>query len=259
MPYNLHAIAATSPCRPPSRCSSDPQKPRKVRLSTALIPLLLFLICLSLFSYLLRIRTSVCFPYRLDLPTVTPPPPSTPYISVKEQTHIMTARVAPGSSSYSEPPTIISPTADHDVLRGRKRERSLTRGSVRPFRAALPDESSNLRGRSRRRAASPALNYTSRPSSPRRVPSPTRRRLLHARLRREHCPSRVASPAEQQLQLQLQQHRPARSKQRTRSQSRGPRLEMELGAQQSTDGLSGLRNEVRASSSDTADETKPSA
>ncbi|WZH41155.1 Branched-chain amino acid aminotransferase [Fusarium acuminatum] len=121
----------------------------------------------------------------------------------------MTARVAPGSSSYSESSTIISPTADHDVLRGRKRERSLTRGSVRSFRAALPDESSNLRGRSRRRAASPALSYTSRPSSPRR--------------------------------------------------SRGPRPEMELGAQQSTDGLSGLRNEVRASSSDTADETKSNA
>ncbi|SPJ70763.1 uncharacterized protein FTOL_00491 [Fusarium torulosum] len=173
----------------------------------------------------------------------------------------MTARVAPGSSSYSEPPAIISPTADHDVLRGRKRERSMTRGSVRSFRAAPPDESSNLRGRSRRRAASPALSYTSRPSSPRRVPSPTRRRLLHARLRREHCPSRVASPAEQQLQLQLQlqQHRPVRSKQRTRSQSRGSRPEMELGVQQSIDGLSGLRNEVRASSSDTADETKSNA
>jgi branched-chain amino acid aminotransferase len=91
------------------------------------------------------------------------------------------------------------------------------------------------------------------------VLSPTRRRLLHARLRREHCPSRVASPAEQQFQLQLQQHRPVRSKQRTRSQSRGPRPEMELGAQQSTDGLSGLRNEVRASSSDTTDEAKSNA
>ncbi|KAM0202851.1 hypothetical protein ACHAPA_000721 [Fusarium lateritium] len=169
----------------------------------------------------------------------------------------MTARVAPGSSSYSEPPTMISPTADHDVLRGRKRERSMTRGSVRSFRAAPPDESSNLRGRSRRRAASPALSYTSQPSSPRRVPSPTRRRLLHARLRREHCPSRVASPGEQHLQLQ--QTRPVRSKPRTRSQSRGPRPEMELGAQQSTDGLSGLRNEVRASSSDTADGTKSNA
>ncbi|CAG7564125.1 unnamed protein product [Fusarium equiseti] len=167
----------------------------------------------------------------------------------------MTARVAPGSSSYTEPPTIISPTADHDV-RGRKRERSMTRrGSVRSFRAAPADESSNLRGRSRRRAASPALSYTSRPSSPRRVPSPTRRRLLHARLRREHCPSRVSSPIEQQLQ----QHRPARRRQRTRSQSRGPRLEMELGSQQLTDGLSGLRNEVRASSSDTADEVKSDA
>ncbi|EGU84235.1 hypothetical protein FOPG_07086 [Fusarium oxysporum f. sp. conglutinans race 2 54008] len=164
----------------------------------------------------------------------------------------MTARAAPGSSSYTEPPAIVSPNADHDVLRGRKRERSMTRGSVRPFRAAPADESSNLRGRSRRRAASPALSYTSQPSSPRRVPSPTRRRLLHARLRREHCPSRVASPVEQQLQ----QHRPVRRRQRTRSQSRGPRLEMELSAQHSTDGFSGLRNEVRASSSDTTDEAK---
>ncbi|RGP65212.1 branched-chain amino acid aminotransferase [Fusarium sporotrichioides] len=163
----------------------------------------------------------------------------------------MTARVAPGSSSYTEPSTTMSPTADHDVLRGRKRERSMTRGSVRTFRAAPADESSNLRGRSRRRAASPALNYTSRTSSPRRVPSPTRRRLLHARLRREHCPSRVASPVEQ--------HRPIRRRQRTRSQSRGPRLEMDLGSQQPTDGFSGLRNEVRASSSDTADEVKSDA
>ncbi|KAL6914092.1 hypothetical protein FSST1_011852 [Fusarium sambucinum] len=165
----------------------------------------------------------------------------------------MTARVAPGSSSYTEPSTTMSPAVDHDVLRGRKRERSMTRGSVRTFRAAPADESSNLRGRSRRRAASPALSYTSRPSSPRRVPSPTRRRLLHARLRREHCPSRVASPVEQQ------QHRPIRRRQRTRSQSRGPRLEMELGSQQPTDGFSGLRNEVRASSSDTVDEVKSDA
>ncbi|KAF4993937.1 hypothetical protein FGRMN_6125 [Fusarium graminum] len=169
----------------------------------------------------------------------------------------MTARVAPGSSSYAEPSAMISPTADHDVLRGRKRERSMTRGNVREFRAAPADESSNLRGRSRRRAASPVVSYISRPSSPRRVPSPTRRRLLHARLRREHCPSRVASPVEQQFQLQ--QHRPVRRRQRTRSQSRGPRLEMELGAQQPTEGFSGLRNEVRASSSDTADETKSNA
>jgi hypothetical protein len=188
--------------------------------------------------------------------TTTQLPSIISYLSLaKEQKHNMTARAAPGSSSYTEPPTIISPTADHDS-RGRKRERSMTRrGSVRSFRAAPADESSNLRGRSRRRAASPALSYTSRPSSPRRVPSPTRRRLLHARLRREHCPSRVSSPIEQQLQ----QHRPARRRQRTRSQSRGPRLEMELGSQQLTDGLSGLRNEVRASSSDTADEVKSDA
>ncbi|KAF5018658.1 hypothetical protein F66182_9351 [Fusarium sp. NRRL 66182] len=178
----------------------------------------------------------------------------------------MTARVATGSSSFAEPPTIISPTADHDVLRGRRRERSMTRGSVRSFRAAPTDESSNLRGRSRCRAVSPALSFSSRPSSPRRVPSPTKRRLLHARLRREHCPSRVASPGEQQQQQQhhhqqqqQQYHRTIRRRQRTRSQSRGPRFEMELAAQQPADGLSGLRNEVRASSSDETDGVKSSA
>ncbi|KAF4471511.1 branched-chain amino acid aminotransferase [Fusarium albosuccineum] len=154
----------------------------------------------------------------------------------------MTARVAPLNSAFAEPPTIISPTAEHDVMRGRKRERSMTRGNVRSIRCAPSDESSTLRGRSRRRAVSPSLGYTSRASSPRRVLSPTRRRLLHARLRREHCPSRVASPVEQQ--------RPFRRRQRTRSRSRGPRLEMELEAARQADILSGLRNEVRASSSD---------
>lgn len=159
----------------------------------------------------------------------------------------MSARVAPGSSSFAEPPTIVSPAADHDGMRGRKRERSMTRGNVRSIRCAPSDESSTLRGRSRRRAVSPALSYTSRASSPRRVLSPTRRRLLHARLRREHCPSRVASPIEQQ--------RPLR-RQRTRSRSRGPRLEMELEAARQADILSGLRNEVRASSSDEKEEAK---
>ncbi|KAJ3526867.1 hypothetical protein NM208_g10981 [Fusarium decemcellulare] len=53
---------------------------------------------------------------------------------------------------------------------------------------------------------------------------------------------RVASPVEQQ--------RPFRRRQRTRSRSRGPRLEMELEAARQADILSGLRNEVRVSSSD---------
>ncbi|RSL44693.1 hypothetical protein CEP53_011105 [Fusarium sp. AF-6] len=161
----------------------------------------------------------------------------------------MSARVAPGSSSFAEPPTIVSPVADHDSMRGRKRERSMTRGNVRSIRCAPSDESSTLRGRSRRRAVSPSIGYTSRASSPRRVLSPTRRRLLHARLRREHCPSRVASPIEQQ--------RPLRRRQRTRSRSRGPRLEMELeAAARQADILSGLRNEVRASPSDEKEEVK---
>ncbi|KAM0432787.1 hypothetical protein ACHAPT_004489 [Fusarium lateritium] len=165
----------------------------------------------------------------------------------------MSARVAPGSSSFAEPPTIVSPSADHDAMRGRKRERSMTRGgNVRSIRCAPSDESSTLRGRSRRRAVSPSLGYTSRASSPRRVLSPTRRRLLHARLRREHCPSRVASPIEQQ--------RPFRRRQRTRSRSRGPRLEMELeAAARQADILSGLRNEVRASSSDEKEGAKTDA
>ncbi|KAM5348041.1 hypothetical protein ACJ41O_007865 [Fusarium nematophilum] len=161
----------------------------------------------------------------------------------------MTSGGASGKASFAEPPTVVSPTAENDVMRGRKRERSMTRGTnLRALRAAPSDESSTLRGRSRRRAVSPSLGYTSRASSPRRVLSPTRRRLLHARLRREHCPSRVASPVEQQ--------RPFRRRQRTRSRSRGPRLEMELEASRQADVLSGLRNEVLASSSDEKDAAK---
>ncbi|KAF4973852.1 hypothetical protein FZEAL_9198 [Fusarium zealandicum] len=163
----------------------------------------------------------------------------------------MTAGIVLGNLSLAEPNPMVSPPAESDAMRGRKRERSMTRGNVRSIRCPPSDESSTLRGRSRCRAASPSLAYTSsRASSPRRVLSPTRRRLLHARLRREHCPSRVASPIEQQ--------RPLR-RQRTRSRSRGPRLEMELETARQADVLSGLRNEVRASSSDEKDETKTEA
>ncbi|KAH7017310.1 hypothetical protein EDB80DRAFT_280684 [Ilyonectria destructans] len=153
----------------------------------------------------------------------------------------MTAGIAHGSATFAEPTIIVSPTADHDAMRGRKRDRSMNRRSVRPIRCAPSDECSTLRGRSRRRATSPALGYSSRATSP-RVSSPTRKRLLHARLRREHCPSRVASPVEQQQVF--------RRRQRTRSRSRGPRADMEHEPPRLADVLSGLRNELLASSDD---------
>ncbi|KAH6895806.1 hypothetical protein B0T10DRAFT_545434 [Thelonectria olida] len=148
----------------------------------------------------------------------------------------MTAGVVP-----FEPTVIVSvPAADHDAMRGRRRDRSMTRGNVRAIRCAPSDECSTLRGRSRRRANSPALSYSSRAPSP-RVPSPTRRRLLHARIRREHCPSRVSSPVEPQQVV-------FRRRQRTRSRSRGPRMDVEPGPPRLADVLSGLRNELHASS-----------
>ncbi|KPM44359.1 hypothetical protein AK830_g2191 [Neonectria ditissima] len=140
---------------------------------------------------------------------------------------------------------VVSPNADHDAMRGRKRDRSTTRHSVRPIRCAPADECSTLRGRSRRRATSPALGYSSRGTSP-RVPSPTRRRLLHARLRREHCPSRVSSSVERQQQ----QQQALRRRQRTRSRSRGPQADLEREPPRLADVLSGLRNELLASSDD---------
>ncbi|KAI5463780.1 hypothetical protein BGZ63DRAFT_423096 [Mariannaea sp. PMI_226] len=145
-----------------------------------------------------------------------------------------------GSTSFAEPIILLSPIAtDHDAMRGRKRDRSMTRGNVRSIRCAPPDECSTLRGRSRRRATSPAVGLSSPPTSP-RVLSPTRRRLLYARIRREHCPSRVASPVEAQQVFWRRQ--------RTRSRSRGPKIDKELEPPRLADVLSGLRNELHASS-----------
>ncbi|KAH7150089.1 hypothetical protein B0J13DRAFT_620422 [Dactylonectria estremocensis] len=153
----------------------------------------------------------------------------------------MTAGIVHGSAAFAEPTLIVSPTVEHDTMRGRKRDRSMTRRTVRSIRCAPSDECSTLRGRSRRRATSPALGYSSRTTSP-GVSSPTRRRLLQVRLRREHCPSRVASPVEQQQVF--------RRRQRTRSRSRGPRADTEPEPPRLTDVMSGLRNELLASSDD---------
>lgn len=143
----------------------------------------------------------------------------------------------PGSVTFGDCPTMASPAVvDFDIMRGRKRDRSMTRAQVRSIRCAPSDESSTLRGRSRCRATSPS--QASRTSSPTLI-SPTSRRLLQARLRREHCPSRATSPSGQQ--------RAFRRRQRTRSRSRGPPplLQLELESPRATgDMFSGLRNEL---------------
>lgn len=160
----------------------------------------------------------------------------------------MTAGATFNTTTFADSPVMAPPSVEYDTMRGRKRDRSVTRGDVRSIRCPPSDsEASNLRGRSRRRATSPALGLTSRASSPRRVMSPTRRRFLHARLRREHCPSRVASPAEHPQMF--------RRRQRTRSRSRGPRLELELEmSRHGGDVLSSLRNEVLANQDATEEE-----
>lgn len=94
------------------------------------------------------------------------------------------------------------------------RGRSTTRG---PMGALRCDESSTLRGRSPRRA-----------SSPLDLVAPT---LRLRRARRDHCPSRVASPSGCRAAL--------RPRPRPRPRP-GPRSWSPL-----TDGVSGLRNEVR--------------
>ncbi|QUC17283.1 uncharacterized protein UV8b_01524 [Ustilaginoidea virens] len=122
--------------------------------------------------------------------------------------------------------------ADQDVSRGRKRSRSLSR-AVRS-KSLRPDESSTLRGRSPRRATSP-YPLPSRNTSPAALRSPTSQILLYNQLRRarrEHCPSRIASPTEQTLGR----------RHRTRSPSRGVPRRHE--AVRSPDTLSRLRNEV---------------
>ncbi|OAQ68946.1 branched-chain amino acid aminotransferase [Pochonia chlamydosporia 170] len=121
---------------------------------------------------------------------------------------------------------------DQEVSRGRKRSRSSSR--VGRSRSLRPDESSTLRGRSPRRATSP-FPLPSRNTSPSILRSPTSQILLYnqlRRVRREHCPSRTASPGDRSL----------RRSQRTRSRSRGPRRDHE--PVRSPDIQSSLRNEV---------------
>ncbi|KAG6040553.1 hypothetical protein E4U41_000189 [Claviceps citrina] len=119
-----------------------------------------------------------------------------------------------------------------DVSRGRKRSRSLSRAAR--SKSLRPDESSTLRGRSPRRATSP-FQLHSRNTSPTTLRSSTSQLLLCNQLRRarrEHCPSRTASPTE----------RTVRRRQRTRSRSRKPRRDHE--PVRSPDHFSRLRNEV---------------
>ncbi|KAJ6447130.1 reverse transcriptase domain protein [Purpureocillium lavendulum] len=134
--------------------------------------------------------------------------------------------------SFREPTIVVSPAVvDPELSRGRKRSRSTTRTDVKSLRS---DESSNLRGRSPRRATSP-FGLVSRNTSPSML-SPTTQILRYNQLRnarREHCPSRTGSPADQ---------RPFRRRQRTRSRSRGPGLEQD--PRRSLETLSSLRNEV---------------
>lgn len=145
----------------------------------------------------------------------------------------MAARAANAGSALQEPVLVVTPpAADHDVGRGRKRSRSTNRGDIRSLRT---EESSTLRGRSRRRATSP-FDLGSRASSP--TGQILRcNQLRHAR--REHCPSRVASPSDQSAPFRS---RP-RTQNRARSRSRGLRVERDLC--RSADLLSSLRNEVR--------------
>lgn len=139
--------------------------------------------------------------------------------------------------SLPEPIIIISPTmTEHDNGRGRKRDRSTAGSNSRSIRTAPTDESSTLRGRSRHRATSP-WGQPSRTSSP-GLKATTTKRLLHVRFRREHCPSRVATPAQEQ--------RTFRRRQRTRSRSCGPRMEMEKDTLRLADVVSSLRNEILA-------------
>jgi hypothetical protein len=153
----------------------------------------------------------------------------------------MTVFIETGATSR-EPVTMApSPTTDQDVARGRRRDRSMTRVTNNSVRA---DESSTLRGRSRRRATSPPAG-PSRGSTP-SLMSPTRQLLLHNRLRetrRQHCPSRKQSPTGQPA---LQRRR----RQRSRSRSRGLHLDLEL--HRGVDHSSGLRHEVLVDEGSTA-------
>jgi len=144
--------------------------------------------------------------------------------------------MAPPTDSFRDIKMTVVPPSDHDGFRGRTRDRNMP--SSKNLR---PDESSTLRGRSRRRSISP-FSLTSRTSSP-SVKSSANRLILHNRLRekrREHCPSRIASPASQDV---------FQSQQRMRSRSRGPRVEQEL--HRPVDHRSSLRNEVFLSDEET--------
>lgn len=126
--------------------------------------------------------------------------------------------------------------ADQEVSRGRKRSRSTSRAAT--SKSLRPDESSTLRGRSPRRATSP-FPLPSRNTSPSILRSPTSQILLYNQLRRarrEHCPSRTASPSDRSFR------RRQRTRSRSRSRSRGSRRDHE--PVRSPDILSSLRHEV---------------
>ncbi|ATY61024.1 hypothetical protein A9K55_006477 [Cordyceps militaris] len=114
-------------------------------------------------------------------------------------------------------------TADLD-MRGRKRHRSLTRPEIRALRTT--EESSTLRGRSRHRSISPHRSQTrsrarSRARSPVPLTSNALRLAYHARqreARRDHCPSRAASPHPTEP--------PYRRQQRTKSRNRPALMEL---------------------------------
>ncbi|KAL6881265.1 hypothetical protein J3F83DRAFT_721647 [Trichoderma novae-zelandiae] len=133
--------------------------------------------------------------------------------------------------SFHDIKMTVIPPPEHDNSRGRTRDRDMPITNSKSLRA---DESSTLRGRSRRRSVSP-FSLASRGSSPSVKPS-ANRLMLHNRLRekrREHCPSRIASPANPEV---------LHKQSRMRSRSRGPRREKE--PFRPVDHLSSLRNEV---------------
>lgn len=115
---------------------------------------------------------------------------------------------------------------DPESRRGRKRHRSLTRSAHDGLNCGGTGESSNLRGRARRRSTSPVGTTSRTASQAHRGPeaasaslslSPARKRLLRVLIldrRRSQSPSRSRSP-----NTPLQQT-PLRRRQRTRSRSR---------------------------------------
>ncbi|PTB70792.1 hypothetical protein BBK36DRAFT_1137445 [Trichoderma citrinoviride] len=135
------------------------------------------------------------------------------------------------TESFHDIKMTVVPPPEHDASRGRTRDRIMPIPNSKNLR---PDESSTLRGRSRRRSVSP-FSLASRGSSPSVKPS-ANRLMLHNRLRekrREHCPSRIASPANSEV---------LHKQTRLRSRSRGPRRDKE--PHRPVDHLSSLRNEV---------------